>query len=92
VTVSGRLFCSAFPTGGVVSETSVADLDAEPSRALIQEVIDVNAEAIGGGYTACVRRDTRRGWCEVRLVLRPVSGWLLWAANYRFGRAQFSQQ
>jgi hypothetical protein len=55
-------------------------------------VIDLNAEAIGGGYTACVRRDTRRGWCEVRLVLRPVSGWLLWAANYRFGMAQFSQQ
>lgn len=41
---------------------------------MIQEVIDLNVEAIGGGYTACVRPDTRRGSCEVRLVLRPVSG------------------
>lgn len=43
-------------------------------QGLIQEVIDLNAEVIGGRYAASVRPDARHGSCEVSLVLRPVAG------------------
>ncbi len=40
-------------------------------QGLIQEVIDLNADAIGGRYRAAVTPDARGGSCEVSLVLRP---------------------
>jgi predicted ArsR family transcriptional regulator len=40
-------------------------------QGLIQEVIDLNADAIGGRYRAAVTPDVRGGSCEVSLVLRP---------------------
>jgi hypothetical protein len=39
-------------------------------QGLIQEVIDLNADAIGAGRRAAVTLDPRRGSCEVSLVLR----------------------
>ena len=42
-------------------------------QGLIQEVIDLNADAIGGRYRAAVTPDARGGSCEVSLVLRPGS-------------------
>ncbi|CRZ18374.1 transcriptional regulator [Mycolicibacterium neworleansense] len=39
---------------------------------MIQEVIDMNSEVIGGRYAASVRPDATHGSCEVSLVLRPV--------------------
>ncbi|OMC35116.1 ArsR family transcriptional regulator [Mycobacterium sp. GA-1841] len=41
-------------------------------QGMIQEVIDLNAEVVGGRYTATVRPDSRHGSCEVNLVLRPA--------------------
>lgn len=41
-------------------------------QGMIQEVIDLNAEVVGGRYTATVRPDARHGSCEVNLVLRPA--------------------
>ncbi|MGV0811892.1 helix-turn-helix domain-containing protein [Mycolicibacterium boenickei] len=43
-------------------------------QGMIQEVIDLNAEVIGGRYAASVRPDALHGSCEVSLVLRPVTG------------------
>ena len=40
-------------------------------QGLIQEVIDLNADAIGAHYRAAVTPDARGGSCEVSLVLRP---------------------
>ncbi len=40
-------------------------------QGLIQEVIDLNADAIGAHYRAAVTPDPRAGSCEVSLVLRP---------------------
>jgi predicted ArsR family transcriptional regulator len=40
-------------------------------QGLIQEVIDLNADAIGGRYRAAVTPDPPGGSCEVSLVLRP---------------------
>lgn len=40
-------------------------------QGLIQEVIDLNAESIGGSYDVLVTPDARGGSCEVGLVLRP---------------------
>ena len=40
-------------------------------QGLIQEVIDINTDAIGAGYRATVTPDAREGSCEVSLVLRP---------------------
>ncbi len=42
-------------------------------QGMIQEVIDLNAEVIGGRYQAAVRPDARHGSCEVSLVVRPVT-------------------
>ena len=42
-------------------------------QGMIQEVIDLNADVVGGRYTASVRPDARRGSCEVSLTLRPVT-------------------
>ncbi|MGU3649840.1 helix-turn-helix transcriptional regulator [Mycolicibacterium sp. A43C] len=41
-------------------------------QGLIQEVIDLNASAIGGSYHVAVRPDQHSGSCEVGLILRPV--------------------
>ncbi|MGZ5393892.1 MAG: helix-turn-helix domain-containing protein [Mycobacterium sp.] len=40
-------------------------------QGLIQEVVDLNADAIGAHYRAAVTPDPRAGSCEVSLVLRP---------------------
>lgn len=40
-------------------------------QGLIQEVIDLNADAIGGGYQTAVTPDPQAGSCEVSLTLRP---------------------
>ncbi|MCG7609778.1 MULTISPECIES: helix-turn-helix transcriptional regulator [Mycobacterium] len=42
-------------------------------QGLMQEVIDLNAEAIGGRYEVSVRPDARHGSCEVSLQLQPVA-------------------
>ncbi|WKG02256.1 helix-turn-helix domain-containing protein [Mycolicibacterium sp. HK-90] len=42
-------------------------------QGMIQEVIDVNAEALGGRFAVSVRPDARHGSCEVSLVLRPAT-------------------
>ncbi len=41
-------------------------------QGLIQEVIDLNADVIGGRYCAAVAPDPRAGSCEVSLVLHPT--------------------
>lgn len=41
-------------------------------QGLIQEVIDVNAESIGGNYSVAVTPDPHAGSCEVGLILRPA--------------------
>ncbi len=58
----------------------------------MQEVVDKNAEVVGGRHTVSVRPDARNGSCEVSLVLQPLADWLLGAANYGFCTAQFSQR
>lgn len=40
-------------------------------QGLIQEVVDRNAEVIGGRYRVAVTPDPRAGSCEVGLILRP---------------------
>ncbi len=40
-------------------------------QGLIQEVIDLNADALGGRYRVAVTPDPRAGSCEVGLTLRP---------------------
>lgn len=40
-------------------------------QGLIQEVIDMNAESLGGHYGVMVSPDPHAGSCEVGLVLRP---------------------
>lgn len=40
-------------------------------QGLIQEVIDLNADAIGARYQVSVVPDARGGSCEIGLVLRP---------------------
>lgn len=40
-------------------------------QGLIQEVIDLNADAIGGRYLATVAPDPHEGSCQVSLVLHP---------------------
>ncbi|MDV3124155.1 helix-turn-helix domain-containing protein [Mycobacterium sp. 21AC1] len=52
-------------------------------QGLIQEVIDLNAEVIGGRYVVEVRPDSRNGSCEVSLLVRP--------ANIRPASTQLSQ-
>lgn len=42
-------------------------------QGLIQEVIDLNADAIGGRYRAAVTPDPGGGSCEVNLSVRPAS-------------------
>lgn len=42
-------------------------------QGLIQEVIALNAEAIGGRYAVEVRPDSQHGSCEVSLVVRPAN-------------------
>ncbi|ADU00250.1 MULTISPECIES: helix-turn-helix transcriptional regulator [Mycolicibacterium] len=41
-------------------------------QGLIQEVIDLNVDVIGGSYGVSVTPDPRGGSCEVGLVLRPT--------------------
>ncbi|MGP4058822.1 helix-turn-helix transcriptional regulator [Mycobacterium sp. 4D054] len=41
-------------------------------QGLIQEVIDLNADAVGGRYGVAVTPDPHGGSCEVGLVLRPT--------------------
>lgn len=43
-------------------------------QGMMQEVVDLNAEVIGGRYAVSVRPDARTGSCEVSLVLKPVAG------------------
>ncbi|WP_245905953.1 helix-turn-helix domain-containing protein [Mycolicibacterium palauense] len=43
-------------------------------QGLIQEVLDLNADAVGGRYLATVAPDPGGGSCEVSLTLRPQSG------------------
>lgn len=40
-------------------------------QGLIQEVVDLNAESIGGGYGVVVTPDPGGGSCEIGVVLRP---------------------
>jgi len=40
-------------------------------QGLIQEVVDINADAVGARYQASVTPDPHGGSCEVNLVLRP---------------------
>jgi hypothetical protein len=40
-------------------------------QGLIRDVVDRNADAIGGHYRAAVTSEPRAGSCEVSLVLRP---------------------
>ena len=42
-------------------------------QGMMQEVVDLNAEVIGGRYVVSVRPDARNGSCEVSLVLQPVA-------------------
>lgn len=42
-------------------------------QGLIQEVIDLNAESLGGHYGVLVTPDPHGGSCEVGLVLRPAT-------------------
>lgn len=42
-------------------------------QGMMQEVVDLNAEVIGGRYAVSVRPDARNGSCEVSLVLQPVA-------------------
>lgn len=41
-------------------------------QGLIQEVVDLNTESIGGEYQVAVTPDPHAGSCEVGLLLRPV--------------------
>lgn len=64
-------------------------------QGLIQEVIDMNADAVGGRFTVSVRPDAKGGSCEVSLVVSPVtrSGWCTGttAANNCHGPTHLSQ-
>jgi predicted ArsR family transcriptional regulator len=42
-------------------------------QGLIQEVIDLNAESVGGHYRVAVTPDPHAGSCEVGLILRPAT-------------------
>lgn len=42
-------------------------------QGLIQEVIDLNSEVIGGRHSVTVRPDSQRGSCEVSLVVRAAA-------------------
>lgn len=42
-------------------------------QGMMQEVVDLNAEVIGGRYAVSVRPDARNGSCEVSLMLQPVA-------------------
>ncbi len=42
-------------------------------QGLIREVIDRNAESLGGSYSVAVTPDSVGGACEVGMVLRPVT-------------------